>query len=182
MPCVSDPGSLLVDFCLENNIEYDLLPGANAVLTAYASSGFSNRSFTFFGFLPHKGRGRSDMLEKVMGSENLAILYESPHRLLKLLEQIEKIDPNRVIFLAKELTKKYQKRYKNSAKNILEQFQNEAIKGEWVVVIEPKKCITHGIVTVEDIESLQLAPKQKAKLLAKLTGENTKDIYNRLIS
>ena len=76
-------GSYLVDFCLENDIKYDVLPGANAILTAYASSGFPNTTFTFFGFLPHKGTNRSDMLDKVMNSENLAILYESPHRLIE---------------------------------------------------------------------------------------------------
>ncbi len=182
MPCVSDPGSHLVEFCLDNNIEYDVLPGANAILTAYASSGFSNTTFTFFGFLPHKGTGRSDMLDKVMNSENLAILYESPHRLLKLLEEINGIDNKRIVFLTKELTKKYQKRYKDSIENIVKQLKNETIKGEWVVIIEPKIQENSGIITYNDIQDLSLAPKQKAKLLSKLTGESVKDIYNNLIS
>lgn len=182
MPCVSDPGSHLVEFCLQNNIEYDVLPGANAILTAYASSGFENTTFTFFGFLPHKGTNRSDMLDKVMNSENLAILYESPHRLLKLLEEIYIFDKNRMIFLSKELTKKYQKRYKDSSENIYNQLKDETIKGEWVVVIEPIKQENKGIITYNDIEELSLAPKQKAKLLSKLTGKSVKDIYNSLIS
>ncbi len=182
MPCVSDPGSYLVDFCLKNNISYDILPGANAILTAYASSGFSHTTFTFFGFLPHKGSSRSDMLDKVMNSENLAVLYESPHRLLKLLEEINNIDKDRIVFLTKELTKKYQKRYKDSIDNIFHQFQNETIKGEWVVIIEPKQQENIGIITYNDIAELSLAPKQKAKLLSKLTGESVKDIYNKLIS
>jgi len=182
MPCVSDPGSYLVQFCLKNNIEYDVLPGANAILTAYASSGFQNTTFTFFGFLPHKGTNRSDMLDKVMNSDHLAIVYESPYRLLKLLEEIATIDKNRTLFLAKELTKKYQKQYKNSSEKIFNQFKNETIKGEWVVIIEPHIAQNKGIITYNDIEKLPLAPKQKAKLLSKLTGENIKDIYNRLIS
>ena len=182
MPCVSDPGSYLVEFCLENNIDYDVLPGANAILTAYASSGFAYTTFTFFGFLPHKGSNRSDMLDKVMNSENLAILYESPHRLLKLMEEITAIDKNRMVFLTKELTKKYQKRYKDKIENILNQFKNETIKGEWVVIIEPKQQDNIGIITYNDILELSLAPKQKAKLLSKLTGESVKDIYNNLIS
>jgi len=182
MPCVSDPGSFLVDFCLNNEIEYDVLPGANAILTAYASSGFSNTTFTFFGFLPHKGSNRSDFLDKVMNSDTLAILYESPHRLLKLLEEIAHADKDRVVFLTKELTKKYQKRYKDSSQNIFNQFKNETIKGEWVVIIEPKIQENKGIITYSDIDELSLAPKQKAKLLSKLTGESVKDIYNKLIS
>jgi len=182
MPCVSDPGSLLVDFCLENDIEYDIIPGANAILTAYASSGFDNVSFTFFGFLPHKGSNRSDMLDKVMNSDNLAILYESPHRLLKLIQEINIIDENREIFLAKELTKKYQTRYKGTAKYILNQLEQTTIKGEWVVIIKNIENENKGIITKKDLLDLKLPPKQKAKLLSKLTGENIKDIYNNLIN
>ncbi|MEA2017692.1 MAG: 16S rRNA (cytidine(1402)-2'-O)-methyltransferase [Campylobacterota bacterium] len=184
MPCVSDPGSFLVDFCLNNNIEYDVLPGANAILTAYASSGFTQNatSFTFFGFLPHKGKNRSDMLDKVMNSENLAILYESPHRLLKLLEELNKIDSTRTIFLTKELTKKFQTRYKGTVSDILEEISKTEIKGEWVIVIEQKELENRGIITYDDLIDLKLPPKQKAKLISKLTGENIKDIYNNLIS
>jgi len=179
MPCVSDPGSLLVDFCLKYNIPYDVLPGANAILTAYASGGFDTTSFTFFGFLPHKGTQRSDMLYKVLNNEELSILYESPHRLLKLLEELTKQDPDRIIFLTKELTKKYQTRYKGTTLEIFNQLKTTTIKGEWVVVIQniPK---ANGTITYDDIKDLKLPPKQKAKLLSKLTGESVKDIYSRL--
>jgi 16S rRNA (cytidine1402-2'-O)-methyltransferase len=184
MPCVSDPGSLLVEFCLQNNIAYDVLPGANAILTAYASSGFSDdaTAFTFFGFLPHKGKDRQHMLDKVLSSENLAILYESPHRLLKLLEELSNQIPNRVVFLTKELTKKYQTRYKNTAKEIYTQLKQTDIKGEWVVIIQNISQKDKGIITYNDIINLKLPPKQKAKLLSKLTGDNIKDIYDTLIS
>jgi len=181
MPCVSDPGSLLVDFCLENDIEYDVIPGANAVLTAYASSGFTDTTFTFFGFLPHKGNDRDEKLDKILNSEHLAIVYESPHRLLKLLEQMVQKDPSRVIFLTKELTKKYQTRYKGSVQEILNQIKQTDIKGEWVVVISAKPNSNGAIITKEDIIDLKLPPKQKAKLLSKLTGDSVKEIYNNLI-
>jgi len=181
MPCVSDPGSLLVDFCLKNNIDYDVLPGANAVLTAYASSGFINTSFTFFGFLPHKGNQRKNLLDKVMNNDTLSVLYESPHRLLKLIQEINSIDTKREIFLIKELTKKYQTRYKGYVSDILKKLLDTTIKGEWVVIIQNKKLENRGIITYEDIVNLKLPPKQKAKLVSKLTGQNIKDIYNDLI-
>jgi 16S rRNA (cytidine1402-2'-O)-methyltransferase len=181
MPCVSDPGSLLVDFCLKNEIEFDVLPGANAILTAYASSGFENTSFTFFGFLPHKGTNRSDMLDKVMNSETLSILYESPHRLIKLIEEINTIDTTREIFITKELTKKYQKRYKGNVSDILEKLKETMIRGEWVVIIKNIDTINRGIITENDLLELKIPSKQKAKMLAKLTGNNVKDIYNNLI-
>ena len=180
MPCVSDPGSFLVDFCLENDIEYDVLPGANAILTAYASSGFSHTTFTFFGFLPHKGSNRSDMLDKVMNSENLAILYESPHRLMKLIEEINQIDSSREVFITKELTKKYQTRYKGTAQSVLSELIQTTIRGEWVVIIKNIESLNRGIITENDILDLKLPPKQKAKILSKLTGNSVKDIYNDL--
>jgi len=180
MPCVSDPGATLVQYCIENNIPYDVIPGANAVLTAFAMSGFENTEFTFFGFLPHKGKERQIKLTQVMQSSILSILYESPHRLLKTLEEINQIDEQRTVFLVKELTKLHQKTYKDSIKNIYEVFKNENIKGEWVLIIDPI-TFTGENLTVKDIEALDLAPKVKAKLLSKLTGKAVKEIYNQLV-
>ena len=179
MPCVSDPGASLVEFCIQNNISYDVIPGANAVLTAFAMSGFEQTEFTFYGFLAHKGKERHQKLSQVMQSSILPILYESPHRLLKTIEEIKNIDENRTIFLAKELTKLHQKIYKDTALNLFEQFKNENIKGEWVIIIEPTKTQGENI-ELSDIEDLDLAPKVKAKLIAKLTGKSVKEIYNQL--
>jgi 16S rRNA (cytidine1402-2'-O)-methyltransferase len=181
MPCVSDPGALLVNFCIKNNIPYDVLPGANALLTAYAMSGFNKKEFTFFGFLQHKGKVRASELQSILDSKYLTILYESPHRLLKFLEEISSKDPNREIFMVKELTKMYQNTYKGTALELYTQFKNENIRGEWVVIVDcPPKQLGEAL-TVEDIESIDLPPKQKAKLLSKLTGQKTKDIYNKLL-
>ncbi|AXH11160.1 16S rRNA (cytidine(1402)-2'-O)-methyltransferase [Halarcobacter bivalviorum] len=180
MPCVSDPGASLVQYCIENSLDYDVIPGANAVLTAFAMSGFLNTEFTFFGFLAHKGKERREKLTKVMQSNTLSILYESPHRLLKTLEEIKDIDENRTIFLAKELTKLHQKSFKDSAINIYETFLSENIRGEWVIVIEPTQTLGENL-EFADIESLDIAPKIKAKLLAKMTGKSVKEIYQQLL-
>ncbi len=180
MPCVSDPGASLVQYCIENNIAYDVLPGANAVLTAFAMSGFSQTEFTFFGFLAHKGKERKDKLNQVMQSSILPILYESPHRLLKTLEEIKNIDENRTVFLAKEITKLHQKTYKDKASSIFEILQKENTKGEWVIIIEPTNFQGQNLV-ISDIQSLDLAPKVKAKLIAKMTGKNVKEIYQEYL-
>lgn len=180
MPCVSDPGATLVQYCIENDLEYDVLPGANAVLTAFAMSGFLQTEFSFFGFLAHKGKERREKLNQVMTSSLLPILYESPHRLLKTLEEIKNIDEERTVFLAKEITKLHQKTYKDSAKNLFEQFKKENIRGEWVIVVEP--TVTSGFaLETSDIENLDIAPKVKAKLLAKMTGRNAKEIYQQIL-
>ena len=182
MPCVSDPGAILVQYCLQYNIPYDIIPGANALLTAYANSGFLDTEFTFFGFLPHKGKHRAYKLQKILNCANLAILYESPHRLLKLLKELNDTIPDQEIFLIKELTKKYQTRYKNSVVNIYKLLKDETIKGEWVVIIPSRVSTATHPITLDDISELSIPPKQKAKLISKLTGKNIKDIYNSLIN
>jgi len=180
MPCVSDPGASLVQYCIENEIAYDVLPGANAVLTAYALSGFTYTEFSFYGFLAHKGKERTTKLQKALNEDKLVIFYESPHRLLKLLEELNSLCPEKTIFLAKELTKLHQSTYKNTAKNLFEQFKKENIRGEWVVIIEPSKKDGEDL-TIEDIQDLKLQPKVKAKLIAKLTGKSVKEIYQELL-
>jgi 16S rRNA (cytidine1402-2'-O)-methyltransferase len=171
---------MLVEYAIKHNIKYDVLPGANAALTAYVASGFSDTRFLFWGFLPHKGKEREISLQNALNSGYVTILYESPHRLQKLLKEIDKSNPNREIFLAKELTKKYQTYFRGNAKDILRKLDGN-IKGEWVVVIEASQNKTISQITKQEILELQIPKKQKAKLLSKITGESVKNIYNELV-
>jgi 16S rRNA (cytidine1402-2'-O)-methyltransferase len=179
MPCVSDPGAKLVDFCIKNSIVYDVLPGANALLTAYAMSGFDYKEFVFYGFLPHKVSNRKEQLQKIFSSEYVNILYESPHRIIQLLEEMNKIDSKKEIFLVKELTKKFQRSFKGSSKEILEVLKKENTKGEWVVVVSPN-IENRGSyrVSVDDILALDAPKKQLSKLLSKMTNKSVKECYN----
>jgi len=183
MPVISDPGQILVEYCQNNQIAYDVLPGASAVVTAYAASGFESGKFLFYGFLPSKGRGvdRFSTLVYLMNRMDDTVLYEAPHRIEKLIEEIVDIDENRELFLAKELSKKFQTYHKGSAKEILERFKTANLKGEWVVVIHGKEERAKALY-VDDILAFDLPPKVKAKLLAKITDSNVKDWYNKLIS
>jgi 16S rRNA (cytidine1402-2'-O)-methyltransferase len=181
MPVISDPGQILVAYCQKRGIAYDVLPGASAMVTAYAASGFEEGAFLFYGFLPHKGSERQRALEELLHSGYATILYESPHRLMKLLEEIATRDPNRELFLAKELTKKFQHYYKERAEALRERLAEETIRGEWVVVIGAKKRERKALY-FEDILALDLPPKPKAKLLSSLTGERVKVWYERLIA
>ncbi|MBU1667557.1 16S rRNA (cytidine(1402)-2'-O)-methyltransferase [bacterium] len=181
MPVISDPGQILVEYCQVHDLKYDVLPGASAVTTAYAASGFKEGKFLFFGFLPQKGSERSSALVKVMNKPDNVVLYEAPHRIEKLLIEIANIDGNREVFFAKELSKKFQNYYRATAKDLLEKFESINAKGEWVVVIQGKKEQTKALY-VEDILAFDLQPKVKAKLLAKITDKNVKEWYQELIS
>lgn len=180
MPGVSDPGQMLVSYCIENSIEYDVLPGANAVLTAFVASGFVETQMLFFGFLDHKGVSRASGLQKALYSGYTTIVYESPYRLEKLLGEINQEEPERKIFIAKELTKKFQRYFHGTAQEILKQLDNN-YRGEWVVVIHAGESQSESAITQKDILALDLPKKVQAKLISKITGENTKIIYQRLL-
>jgi len=180
MPVISDPGQLLVAYAQEQNIAYDVLPGASAVTTAYAASGFKSGKFTFYAFLPHKGKERSMALAEVLSNEYNTVLYESPHRLEKLLQEILDLDEERELFLAKEISKKYQRYYRGTVKDLNEQFKELTIRGEWVVVIRANKSAEKSLSFTE-VLTLDLPPKVKAKLLATLSDKSVKEWYNELI-
>ncbi|CAA6816035.1 MAG: rRNA small subunit methyltransferase I [uncultured Sulfurovum sp.] len=183
MPVISDPGQLLVAHCQKHQVTYDVLPGGTAVTTAYAASGFEEGEFTFCAFLPQKGSERTTALIAMMNARTNTVLYEAPHRIEKLLTEIVAIDEERELFLAKELTKKFQNYYRGLAKEILLQFGENSInsKGEWVVVIKSKEADSKALY-VEDVLVLDLQPKVKAKLLAKLTNKSVKAWYAELIN
>lgn len=181
MPGISDPGQELVRYCIENGIEYDVYPGANALLTAFVASGFTTTQMLFWGFLPHKGNDRTASLQGALNSGFSTILYESPHRLEKLLHEIDKEDSEREIFLAKELTKKFQRYLHGDAAKILKEL-NGNYKGEWVVVIKASETTQNfSAISQSDILGLDIPKKMQAKLIGKITGENTKACYNRIL-
>ncbi len=180
MPIISDPGQLLVEYAQEHNLKYDVLPGASAVTTAYAASGFKEGKFLFYAFLPHKGKERASALNEAMNNGYNTVLYESPHRLAKLLDEVEAIDDTRELFLAKEISKKYQSYYRGRVKSLNAQFKELTIRGEWVVVIKAKVEVEKTL-SFSEVLQLDLPPKPKAKLLAQLSDKSIKDWYQELI-
>jgi len=179
MPVISDPGQLLVDYCQTHNVAYDVLPGASAVTTAYAASGFEAGRFLFYGFLPHKGKERAVALQEAMGNRYDTVLYEAPHRLEKLLTEIVQIDREREIFLAKEISKRYQTYYREKADFLLKEIGSGTIRGEWVVIVKGKaEC--ERTLSLTELKSLELPPKVKAKLLAQVSGKSVKEWYEIL--
>ena len=210
MPCVSDPGALLVNYCIRHDIKYDILPGASALSVAFASSGIESSNFYFGGFLPHKKNERKKILSFYTRLEIPCIWYESPHRLLDSLQDIQEILPNAYICACKELSKLHQKRYFGNANEILKILQNSRIYGEWVLCVQNsaryesvekflqsfqdfneragsqkdtnlKYLSQQNGISIEDILALELSPKVKAKLLSKLTQKPIKLCYEEII-
>lgn len=183
MPGISDPGAKLVRYALKNGVEFEVLPGANAALVALVSSGLSDKEFIFLGFLPNTGSDRKIAISNALNQPYAAIIYESPRRILSLISSIAEQDSSREIFAIKEISKKFQSRFFGSAQSVLLDIKNANTDGEWCVVISPNKLsINTQRISVDDINSLDITPKQKAKLLSKITGKSAKSIYAELIS
>ena len=137
-PGISDPGFLLIRECILKSIKVECLPGPVALIPAIVSSGFSCDRFVFEGFLPHK-KGRKKRLKEIGEENKTSILYESPHRLVKCLNQIvEFMGEDRKVCVARELTKLYEEFKRGTAKEIKEYYETNPPKGEAVIIIEGK--------------------------------------------
>ncbi len=137
-PGISDPGFLLIRECLQNDIEIECLPGPAALIPAIVASGFPCDRFVFEGFLPHK-KGRQTKLKLIAEESRTTVLYESPHRLVKCLNQIvEFMGAERKVCVARELTKMYEEFKRGTADEVREYYEKNPPKGEIVIVIEGK--------------------------------------------
>ncbi len=138
-PGISDPGFLLVRACLGAGLTAECLPGATALIPALVHSGFPTDRFLFEGFLPHK-KGKQTVLKQIAEEERTVIVYESPHRLLKSLEQLMEITgPERRVSVSRELTKLHEETRTGTIAEVLAHFQSKEVKGEIVIVIDGKR-------------------------------------------
>lgn len=136
MPGISDPGQELIRQAIDEGIDVIALPGATASITALVISGLSTDKFIFEGFLSSKKRERIKELEDIKEYRKTTIVYESPHRLMNLLEDMAYVLEDRKISISRELTKKYEETFRGTASAALEKFNESGVKGEFVIVIE----------------------------------------------
>ena len=134
-PAISDPGFLLVRECIKAGIEVECLPGPTAFVPALVVSGIPCEEFHYIGFLPHK-KGRETRFKQIAASEVTTVLYESPHRLIKTLEQLVQFcGAERTVSVSRELSKKFEQTVRGSASEVLAYFQANEPRGEFVVVV-----------------------------------------------
>lgn len=139
MPGISDPGFLAVRAAHQSGHSVSVIPGPDAATTALVASGLPCDKYVFEGFLPQK-KGRQKQLKQLVDEERSIVLYESPHRLMKLLEELRKyMGDQRMMAVCRELTKKFEEVIRGSIKSVYDTFQlRDDIKGEIVVIIAPK--------------------------------------------
>jgi 16S rRNA (cytidine1402-2'-O)-methyltransferase len=137
-PSISDPGYLLVRECVKENLAVECLPGPTAFIPALVNSGIPSDRFRFEGFLPHK-KGRQSRIKELAEERSTIVFYESPHRLLKTLEQFAlQFGGDRLASVARELTKIHEETRTGTFKELIDFFRKKAIKGEIVIIVEGK--------------------------------------------
>ena len=137
-PGISDPGSVIVLKCIEQHIEFVVLPGATAITTALVYSGMDTTKFIFRGFLPRENKDRKPIIDDLINRSETLIFYEAPHRLLNTLEFLYEKIGNRKISMCRELTKLYEEIIRLDLEEAIEYYKNNTPRGEYVLVIEGK--------------------------------------------
>lgn len=184
MPCVSDPGYILVKKCYELDIPVEVIPGANAAVCAVALSGLEAARFTFEGFLPVEKKERFERLNDVKNLPHALVFYEAPHKLKTTLGDLaEYLGAERNAALCRELTKMHEETLRGTLGELLQHYEENEPRGEYVIVIEGKPP-ENQVFSVE--EAAAVAKKlieegaktsDACKEAAKITGVAKRDIY-----
>lgn len=192
-PGISDPGEELVQMCYEAGVPVTSLPGAAACITALTLSGLSTRRFAFEAFLPSDKKERQQVLEELKNDTRTVICYEAPHRLVKTLKELLEALGNRRITICRELTKKHETAWQTHIAEACEYYQENAPKGECVLVIEGRSREELKAEEQEQWEQMPLEAhmehyesqgmdhKSAMKRVAKDRGVSKRDIYRMLL-
>lgn len=192
-PGISDPGSVIVKKCIEENIAFEVLPGATAITTALVYSGLDTTKFIFRGFLPRENKERKPIVEQLLDRTETIIFYESPHRLLSTLDFLLESFGDRNIALCRELTKLHEEIIRLKLSEAIEYYKENSPRGEYVLVLEGKtkeeieleeqaKWINMSIE--EHIKSYideGIKKKDAVKMVAKERGLSKSDVYKHSI-
>lgn len=138
-PTISDPGQRFLQRCLKSGVAFDVLPGPSAVITALAGAGLPTEAFYYGGFLPNKSGQRQRILEEALARDLTHVYFESPHRLQRSLVVLATAAPERLVCVARELTKRHQEFRRGRADALAQHYQDHPPKGEITLVIGPSK-------------------------------------------
>lgn len=173
-PGISDPGFLLVREAIKGGVEVITLPGATAFVPALVSSGLPCDRFCFEGFLPQK-KGRMTRLEELRNEARTMIFYESPHRMVKLLEQLlEVFGAERLVSACREISKVHEESVRGTVAEVLAHFREEEPRGEFVIIVAGNSGEPCNPKDSEDVEQTSPAEKKLSKYqLKQLKKENS---------
>ena len=189
MPCISDPGELLVKMCAERGIKVEVVPGPSAVVSALAISGLGTKNFQFEGFLSVTKKQRNEHLAAVKNSTRTLIFYEAPHKLQSTLEDMLKFLGDRKISLCRELTKMHEEVIRTTLSQAVEMYREVKPKGEFVLVVEganeselsKAETIDDALAQVRALVDKGMRGADACKEIAKATGFSKGELYTKLL-
>ncbi len=189
MPGISDPGEDLIKLCYEENVPVTVVPGPTAVVTAVVLSGIGSRSYCFEGFLPNSKKQRKEVFERLARETRTTVLYEAPHHLKSTLRELFEKLGNRDVAVTKELTKKHENVIRGNLEYLIDYYDENEPKGEFVIVIkgieigeleEEEKAVLKNISIEEHMKKytdLGFDKKEAMKMVAKDRGVGKREIY-----
>ena len=183
-PLISDPGYKLVRECRKQNIKISVIPGACAMVCALQLSGLPTNRFMFAGFVPNKEKARLDLFSELKNINTTLVLYETANKIDKTLSAIENIMPNREIAIVREITKMYEECISGFASELIERINENPLKGELVLVIEPpheteKEEINLDQIIKNELENHTL--KEAVKNISEKYGLKRNDVYEKAL-
>ena len=134
-PGISDPGERVVRAAIASGFRVEAVPGACALVAGLTASGLATDEFNFVGFLPHKSGQRRNQLESLKAVSGTLVFYESPYRIEKILGELNEVFPDRMVVLARELTKKFEEFLRGTPARLIEKTKGRSLKGEFVVLV-----------------------------------------------
>ena len=189
MPCISDPGELLVKMCAERGIKVEVVPGPSAVISGLAISGLNTKNFQFEGFLSVTKKQRQEHLAAVAKSTHTLVFYEAPHKLQNTLEDMLRFFGDRKISLCRELTKLHEEVIRTTLSQAVEMYKDVKPKGEFVLVIEganeselsKAETIEDALAQVRVLVDKGMRGADACKEIAKATGFSKGELYTKLL-
>ncbi|NLJ63792.1 MAG: 16S rRNA (cytidine(1402)-2'-O)-methyltransferase [Christensenellaceae bacterium] len=187
-PCVSDPGAIIVRLAIENGILVRAIPGASAVSSALSISGFTNTEYTFYGFMPRKKGECIDKLKSLSKNAHIAVMYESPHRILNLLSVLDEVFPECDCAVFSDITKLHERHFRGKPGDIIKLLSNDeyAQKKEYTVLIDiegaedteenPPSYKTEEAMLLDEMFSNDISMRAAMDSLVK-KGQNKNSLY-----
>lgn len=190
MPCISDPGEVLVKICAEKGIDIKVVPGPSAVISAVAVSGLSTARFSFEGFLSVNKKQRFEHLNEIKDDTRTLVFYEAPHKLRATLEDFLKVFGDRKISLCRELTKIYEEVLRMNISEAIAYYSDKNPKGEYVLVVEGAEkqkpmgelSLEQAVGLVQKLIDSGEKPSDACKKIAKDTDFSKSELYSAIVN
>ena len=189
MPGISDPGAVIIEKAVEEGIDFEVIPGPTAVVTALVNSTLDTTKFAFRGFFPRENKEREEIFNEIKGYRDTIIFYEAPHRIISTLEFLKDRIPTRRMALSRELTKTYEETIRGTVEEVYNKICDNGVRGEIVILIEGKSDdeiekenrSKWEHMTIEEHINYYIekgnSKKEAIKIVAKERGISKREVY-----